>query len=99
MAYTIIYSRDAQYQLKALKQPVRKDIEKAIDRYLLHQPDTPGKKRKRLRPNPIAEWQLRVREDWRVLYNVYKDEIEVVIVAIGWKPRETLSIDGEEVEL
>ena len=53
--------------------------------------------RKRLRPNPIAPWELRVRE-MRVFYEVDEPGV-VTVLAIGMKRGNRLYIEGEEVEL
>lgn len=98
MVYTIIYSPDAWRQLKKLPAKTANTIRKLIREHLSHQPDFEGSKRKRLRPNPIADWELRLG-DWRVLYNIRAQEVEVVVIAIGEKRREKLFIDGEEVKL
>ena len=97
MAYTIVYSREAERQFKALGSRTERAIKKKVTRYLSHQPDQAGNRRKRLRPNALAEWELRL-DDWRVLYNIFEDEEEVLVVAVGEKRHEKLYIDGEEVK-
>jgi len=47
----------------------------------------------RLRPNPLAEFELRVG-DLRVLYNVTGDE--VVLLIVGRKVGNKLIVEGEE---
>ena len=41
----------------------------AVDDHLRHQPDVPTRHRKRMRPNALAPWELRVG-DYRVFYDV-----------------------------
>ena len=53
--------------------------------------------RKRLRANPIAPWELRVR-DMRVLYEVDEPGV-VTVLAIGMKRGNRVYIGGEEIEL
>jgi hypothetical protein len=60
---------------------------------LLQQPTTPTKAIKRLRPNPLAEFELRAA-DLRALYNVEGDE--VVILVVGQKVGNKLIVEGEE---
>jgi hypothetical protein len=43
-------------------------------------------------------YELRV-QPWRVFYNVDDDAQEVRIEAVGYKVREKLLIEGQEVEL
>jgi mRNA-degrading endonuclease RelE of RelBE toxin-antitoxin system len=54
--------------------------------------------RKRLRPNPLAPWELRVG-DLRVFYDVDAEASCVRIVAVGRKEHNRLIIGGEEVTL
>lgn len=51
-----------------------------------------------MRPNPLSGWELRVG-DLRVYYDVLDVERKVVIVAIGRKLGDRVSIGGEEVDL
>ncbi|MBN1286116.1 MAG: type II toxin-antitoxin system mRNA interferase toxin, RelE/StbE family [Anaerolineae bacterium] len=97
--YTITYSRQFEDQLKKLKGRPKSDIEQGIQKHLRDQPDVESEKRKRLRDNSIADWELRLKPRWRILYNVYTDVVEVVVVVLGEKKRNKLFIDGEEVEL
>ncbi|MCS6976924.1 MAG: hypothetical protein NZM31_07960 [Gemmatales bacterium] len=68
-------------------------IEAAIWARLEHQPTTPSRAIKRLRPNPLADFELRVG-DFRVLYNVEGDE--VVLLIVGRKVGNKLIVEGEE---
>lgn len=79
----------------------------AIEEQLQHQPGVETRRRKKLRPNEFAGWELRVGEV-RVLYDIEEeaDEAEsaeqtgvVVVLAIGIKDGDRLIIDGEELEL
>jgi hypothetical protein len=60
---------------------------------LEHQPDATTRAIKRLRPNPLAEFELR-SGDLRALYNIEGDE--VVILIVGRKVGNTLIVEGEE---
>ncbi len=53
----------------------------------------PTKAIKRLRPNPLAEFELRAG-DLRVLYNVEEDE--AVLLIVGRKVGNKLIVEGEE---
>jgi mRNA-degrading endonuclease RelE of RelBE toxin-antitoxin system len=53
--------------------------------------------RKRLRPNRLAEWELRIG-DFRVFYDVDCEAQRVKIAAIGYKEGSTLIIRGEEID-
>lgn len=54
-------------------------------------------KKKQLRKNPIAPWELRV-DDFRVFYSI-EPEKHVKIVAVGRKDHNDLFIRGVKVEL
>ena len=53
----------------------------------------PTKAIKRLRPNPLAEFELRAG-DLRALYDVEEDA--VVILIVGRKDANKLIVEGEE---
>lgn len=50
----------ADEQLAALSARDRATILDAVAQQLPHEPTTPTRNRKRIRPNPIAPWVLRV---------------------------------------
>jgi mRNA-degrading endonuclease RelE of RelBE toxin-antitoxin system len=93
MAFQITITADAESQLRALSVREQRVLEAAIQARLLHQPSTPTKAIKRLRPNPLAEFELRVG-DLRVLYNV--EGTEVVLLVVGRKVDNKLIVEGEE---
>ena len=68
-----------------------------VETQLAHEPLVETRNRKRLRPNPIAPWELRVK-DMRVFYEVDEPGV-VTILAIGTKRGSRLYIEGEEIEL
>jgi hypothetical protein len=69
----------------------------AIEKQLSHEPLVETRNRKRLRPNSIAPWELRVRTV-RVFYEVDQPGV-VTVLAIGAKRANRLCIGGEEIEL
>src|SRR5262249_13554126 len=93
MPFQITATRDAESQLAALPARERRIVETAIIARLSEQPTTPTRAIKRLRPNPLAEVELRVG-DFRVLYNVEGEE--VVLLIIGRKVGNALVVSGEE---
>jgi mRNA-degrading endonuclease RelE of RelBE toxin-antitoxin system len=93
MAFRITISEDAERQLRALPVHERRILESAILARLRDQPTTPTKAIKRLRPNPLAGFELRAG-DLRVLYDVADEE--VVLLIIGRKVGNTLVVEGEE---
>ena len=93
MAHRISITREAAAHLRALPAREQRIVQDAILARLRDQPTTPTRAIKRLRPNPLVEFELRVGE-FRVLYNVEADE--VVILIIGQKVGNTLIVGGEE---
>jgi mRNA-degrading endonuclease RelE of RelBE toxin-antitoxin system len=93
MAFNILITEQAARQLRALPVRDQRILEAAVLSRLQHQPTTPTKAIKRLRPNPLAAFELRAG-DLRALYNVEGDEVVVLIV--GRKVGNTLIVEGEE---
>ncbi|HEV3142551.1 MAG TPA: type II toxin-antitoxin system RelE/ParE family toxin [Gemmataceae bacterium] len=93
MAFKITITEDAERQLRSLPAREQRLLEAAIQSRLLHQPTTPTKAIKQLRPNPFAEFELRAG-DLRILYNVEGDE--VVLLIVGRKEGNALIVEGEE---
>ena len=93
MAFQITITEDAVRQLRSLSAREQRILEAAIRSRLQDQPTTVTKAIRRLRPNPFAEYELRAG-DMRVLYNVEGDE--VVILIVGRKLGNALSVEGEE---
>ena len=60
---------------------------------LRHQPTTLSRNVKLLRPNPVAEYELRA-SDLRVLYDVEGEE--VIVSVVGKKVGNKLFVFGEE---
>jgi len=95
MAFHISITEEADTQLRALPAREQRIVEAAVVARLLDQPAVPTKAIKRLRPNPFAQFELRVR-DLRVLYNVEEDTSEVVLLIVGRKVGNKLIVGGEE---
>ncbi len=93
MPFKITITEDADRQFRSLPAREQRILEAAIQSRLEHQPTTPTKAVKRLRPNPLAEFELRAGE-LRALYNVEGDE--VVILLVGRKVGNKLIVEGED---
>jgi mRNA-degrading endonuclease RelE of RelBE toxin-antitoxin system len=98
MAFKIDLSPNAQKHIKPIRKSEQTTILDAIEEQLSHQPEQPTRRRKKLEENPLAPWELRVGE-FRIFYDVDADEKLVVVVAIGRKSHNRLTIGGEEFEL
>ncbi len=93
MPFKITITQDAERQFRSLTLRQQRILEAAILSRLEHQPTTPTRAIKRLRANPLAEFELRAG-DLRALYNVEGDE--VVVVLVGRKAANKLIVEGEE---
>ena len=93
MAFEITITADAESQMKSLLARERRALETAILKRLQEKPTTPTKSIKRLRPNPFAEFELRV-SDLRVLYNV--EGKEVILLVVGRKVGSKLIVEGQD---
>ena len=70
-----------------------------IARQLAHQPTLQTRNRKPLRPNPVAQYRLRVG-GLRVYYDVQgAPEGLVTVKAVGVKIRDQVYVGGKEVQL
>jgi len=99
MAYLIEFAESVKEQLKELPAYQRALVIEIIEKQLQYEPLIETKNRKRLRPNPIAPWELRIRHI-RVFYEVTDEEPDIVnILAIGQKRGNTLLISGKEIKL
>ena len=71
----------------------------SLEARLAFGPTVETRNRKRLRPNPVAPWELRLGH-LRVYFDVEEEPKRVVrIHAVGIKDRNRVLIGGEEVEL
>lgn len=96
--YHLDFSPEALEGLLLFRKFDRKRILAEIETQLSHQPDQETRNRKRLRPNQLAEWELRV-DIFRVFYDLDGDNAMVKIRAIGYKEGNKLFIHGKEYEL
>jgi mRNA-degrading endonuclease RelE of RelBE toxin-antitoxin system len=94
--YRIELDEEVSRHLRGLTARERMLVFAAIERQLVYEPLRQTRNRKRLRPNALAAWELRVG-DIRVFYEVIHDERDVVrVIAVGRKRRNAVIIDGKE---
>src|SRR6476469_3669517 len=60
LPYRIEYSAAAVTLLRGLTARQRAMVVRAVDEQLTHEPSVETRNRKRMRPNPIAPWELRI---------------------------------------
>ena len=96
--YEIEYAIEATEDLRLYRKHERQLIVDQIDEQLSHEPSHETRNRKRLRPNSVAEFELRITK-FRVFYDVDENERVVKIDAIGHKEGSCLLIRGKEYQL
>lgn len=101
--YSIEYTEEALTDLEYFRKSERQLILDQVDGQLTYEPNVETNNRKRLRPNQVAEWELRVGK-YRVFYDVTTQvNTEVVkivkVEAVGFKEHNQLFIRGKEFKL
>lgn len=89
---------EADEDLSFFSKSERRFILQAVESLLAFEPSGQSRNRKRLRPNELARWELRVG-NFRVFYDVDEEERVVRIRGFGWKDRNRLLIRGKEFQL
>ena len=99
-AFHIEFRQEAQADLRSLTADQRERVRDGVQAFLLHQPDVEPKnrRRRRLRPNHVAGWRLRV-DPLRVYYDIDAETRTVTIQAVMIKDRGKLYRRGREVTL
>ena len=92
------FTENSLGDLQQLRKADQTRILAAIEIHLKSQPIRVTKNRKRLRPNSLATFELRVG-DFRVFYDVDETARIVSIRAVGWKVHNKLYFRGEEFNL
>lgn len=99
MAFAIVYSPEAVDHLRALPRALQVLVVNQVDELLAQEPTLPTRKRKLLRPNPIAPWELRL-SSVRVFYDLQEEPKRLVkIAAVGNKKHNVLWIGKDRIEL
>src|SRR5262245_37421822 len=93
-----VFTPEAIDDLRQFRKYDQQHVVAAIEAQLLRQPAHEVRHRKRLRPNALAEWELRV-QTFRVFYDVDVTQRVVKIAAVGYKEGNTLFLHGEEYQL
>lgn len=96
--YEIELTPEARDDLKSLRTFEQRTIIVGIDTQLRYEPTVETHNRKRLRPNDVAEWELRIGK-YRVFYNVEEHVLIVSIEAVGFKVGNVLYIRGKRRDL
>jgi mRNA-degrading endonuclease RelE of RelBE toxin-antitoxin system len=97
MENRILLTQSAKADIAYFQVREQRIIASNIYTYLSVDADVPSRKKKQLRPNPIAQWELRI-DKFRVFFSIEKGNI-VKVVAVGYKEHKELFIRGNKVEL
>ncbi len=98
IVFDIQFTPEAIEDLRTLRKRDQQLIIDEIEDQLKHEPTQGTRNRKCLRPNQLAEWELRVRE-FRVFYDVNRTQEVIKVVAIGHKQGFRLLIQGKEYKI
>jgi mRNA-degrading endonuclease RelE of RelBE toxin-antitoxin system len=97
MKYSVSLTDSAVEDLDYFRKNERRVISDGIALFLTHDANVETRRRKPLRPNRLASWELRI-EDYRVFYDFEEDD-KVKVVAVGYKEHNDLYVRGKKVEL
>ena len=101
--FELIYAPQVKGQLQKIERKYHSLIRHTIESQLNFNPDLETRNRKPLkRPaESVGDWELRFGPDnrFRVYYAVERKHFRVLILAVGVKQRDRLTIGGEEVTL
>jgi len=96
--YDIEFAIEALEDLKSFKKFEQQKIISGIDEQLTYEPAVETRNRFRMRPNVVAEWELRI-EQYRIFYNVAETVQIVRIEVIGFKTGNQLFVRGKRRSL
>ena len=96
--FEIEYTLEAIDDLKSFRKSEQRSIFDQITEQLSYEPMTDTRNRKKLRPNDVSEYELRISK-FRVFYDVDEEAKTVKIEAVGYKEGNRLFIRGKEYAL
>ncbi len=97
MRFEVTFVPSADQDLDVYPAREQRIILDAILEFLEADANVESKRRKQLRPNSVAPWELRIG-DYRVFYEI-RDAESVRVLAIGHKVHNELYIRGQRIEL
>jgi mRNA-degrading endonuclease RelE of RelBE toxin-antitoxin system len=99
MRFRIEYSPAAVAHLKALMARQQSIVLDGVVRHLSVDPNAETRHRKRMRPNPLASWELRLGA-LRVYFDIVSEpEPLVVVLAVGVKDGNVVRIGKRSIDL
>ncbi|MCX7014941.1 MAG: type II toxin-antitoxin system RelE/ParE family toxin [Candidatus Sumerlaeota bacterium] len=97
MKFDVRFVPSADEDLAHYHAREQKIILDAIEKFLEADANVESKRRRQLRPNPLAPWELRIG-DYRVFYEINPGTL-VRVLAVGHKAHNNLLIRGERLEI
>lgn len=97
MKFTVTILPSADTDLTYFKVHEQRIILTGIATYLTNDAITETKRRKKLNPNQLAPWELRI-DHYRIFY-AHATRAGITVVAIGYKDHNDLYIRGKKVAL
>ncbi len=96
--YRLEFTPEALEDLKSLRKSEQGEVIDGIESQLKYEPRGETRNRKKLRPNDVADRELRIGR-FRVFYNVDDDAHILSIEAVGFKVGNLLFIRSQKREL
>ena len=96
--YTIEFTDSAIDDMQDFSKADKVRIHQTAEQQLSHEPLTPTRHRKALRPNDLSQWEVRVGS-YRIFYDAYEASGSVIVKAVGMKRGNRLLIRGKEHRL
>jgi mRNA-degrading endonuclease RelE of RelBE toxin-antitoxin system len=96
MSWTVLLKETVIDDLRWFGKKDGRQLLDDAERQLAEDPRTETRQLKTLRPNPVAQRELRLMGKYRVLFNIDALAEEVTIVLIGEKQGDVLLVQGEE---
>jgi mRNA-degrading endonuclease RelE of RelBE toxin-antitoxin system len=97
MKFTVIILPSADADLTYFRAHEQRIILTGIATHLTYDAMIETKRRKKLDPNRIAPWELRI-DHYRIFYEIETTGL-IKVVAIGYKDHNDLYIRGKKVDL
>lgn len=98
MAHEIVFSEDARARLFGFTAGERRIILGRGGALLTSEPERETRNLKVLRPNPLSKYELRIGA-FRVFFEVDRKSHKVLVLAVGRKEANKLTIAGKAVPL
>jgi mRNA-degrading endonuclease RelE of RelBE toxin-antitoxin system len=92
--FRVFFTLSASEDLHSFRKSEQQLILGMVRVQLTHEPVTESSSRKRLEPNPLGPWELRIG-DFRVFYAPDVDAETVSIAAVGIKEHNSLYVRGK----